>query len=397
MHTPHFLLAASLLVLAACHPAEHGHDHAHEGHDHKAEAAHHGHEGHDHEDEAAEVHADSDEIIVPADKARAAGVETAVVRPAPFRHVIPASGRLVAAQADETTVVASTSGIVGFRTVLTEGMAVRQGTPLISLSARALQGGAPAERARVDYEIARQNYERGQTLYEQRLLSEADYNALRQTYENARISHEAYAARQTSQGQAVAAPTNGYVKACLVGEGDYVEAGQPLLVLTQSRRLYLRADVPERHYAALRHVVAANFRTAYSPTVYCTDSLGGRLLSVGRTTGSEPFVPVVFELDNRGDLLPGSFATINLLGSERPSVLAIPRTALTEEQGLYFVYVQVDAEGYRKQEVRLGADNGREVEVLSGLHAGDRLVVRGAMHVKLAGASSAIPAHSHEH
>lgn len=387
----------SLVLFVACHSAEHRHDHDHEGHNHEAEATDHGHAGHDHDAAAAEASIHSDEIILPANKARAAGIETAIVAPTAFRQVIPVSGRIVAAQADETTVVASMSGIVSFRTALTEGMAVRQGTPLIGLSAQGLQDGDPAERARVDYEIALRNYEQGKTLYESRLLSEADFNALRQTYENARIGYEAFASRQTPQGQAVKAPMNGYVKTCLVSEGDYVEAGQPLLVLTQSRRLYLRADVPERHYAALRHVVAAHFRTAYAPQVHQTDSLNGRLLSIGRATGTEPFVPVVFEMDNRGDLLPGSYASIYLLGAERTGVLAIPRTALTEEQGIYFVYVQVDEEGYRKQEIRIGSDNGCEVEVLSGLHEGDRLVVNGAMHVKLAGASSAIPAHSHEH
>jgi hypothetical protein len=38
------------------------------------------------------------------------------------------------------------------------------------------------------------------------------------------------------------------------------------------------------------------------------------------------------------------------------NVLSLPRTALTEEQGLFFAYLQLDEEGYKKQEVTLGAD-----------------------------------------
>ena len=53
--------------------------------------------------------------------------------------------------------------------------------------------------------------------------------------------------------------------------------------------------------------------------------------------------------------------------------------------------------GYKKQEVTLGADNGKEVQILSGLKAGDKVVTKGAYQVKLASASNAIPAHSHEH
>ena len=83
--------------------------------------------------------------------------------------------------------------------------------------------------------------------------------------------------------------------------------------------------------------------------------------------------------------------------SEMPDVLALPVTALTEEQGLYFIYLQLDEEGYKKQEVTLGANDGKEVQILTGLKAGDRVVTKGAYQVKLASASNAIPAHSHEH
>ena len=79
------------------------------------------------------------------------------------------------------------------------------------------------------------------------------------------------------------------------------------------------------------------------------------------------------------------------------NVISLPRTALTEEQGLFFVYLQLDEEGYKKQEVTLGADNGQSVQILTGVKAGDPVVVSGAYQVKLASASNAIPAHSHEH
>ena len=62
-----------------------------------------------------------------------------------------------------------------------------------------------------------------------------------------------------------------------------------------------------------------------------------------------------------------------------------------------YVYVQIDEEGYRKQEVALGANNGKEVQIIKGLHPGDRVVTQGAYQVKMASASGAIPhGHSHE-
>ena len=62
-----------------------------------------------------------------------------------------------------------------------------------------------------------------------------------------------------------------------------------------------------------------------------------------------------------------------------------------------FIYLQLDEEGYKKQEVTIGADNGKSVQILTGVKAGDRVVTEGAYQVRLASASNAIPAHSHEH
>ena len=109
------------------------------------------------------------------------------------------------------------------------------------------------------------------------------------------------------------------------------------------------------------------------------------------------YVPVTFSFDNKGDMIPGSFVEIYLLSKTMEDVIVLPEEALTEEQGLYFIYLQKCAESYKKQEVKIGASNGKEVQILEGLHAGDRVVVKGAYHVKLASASNALPAHSHEH
>lgn len=61
------------------------------------------------------------------------------------------------------------------------------------------------------------------------------------------------------------------------------------------------------------------------------------------------YIPVTFEFDNRGDVIPGSFVGVYLLSEERQGVISLPVSAITEEQGLNFVYLQVDAECYRNR------------------------------------------------
>ncbi len=61
------------------------------------------------------------------------------------------------------------------------------------------------------------------------------------------------------------------------------------------------------------------------------------------------------------------------------------------------VYIKDSADCYRKQDVKTGETDGESVEILSGLKPGDNVVVEGAIQVKLASATSEIPAHSHSH
>lgn len=364
------------------------------------------HDGHDHEKEqeaeaaSKEEHAEhGDEIVWPEAHARAAGVRAEVIQPAPFAAVHKVSGTLLPVAGGEQQVVAPAAGVVRWSgNGFTEGVVVRAGQVVARLSARELTDGDPAEKARLELDAARREWERAQRLAADKLISDQQLEEARLRYNTARAAIAGTVGRLTKDGLQVVAPANGYVKQCLASSGEYVGVGQPLLVVTQTRRLQLRAEVPESDAAWLSAVRTARFRTASSGGVLTLDSLGGRLQSVGRSVAPGTFyLPVIFDFDNVGRLVPGSYAEVWLLETERPDVLAVPRQALTEEQGVYFVYVQEDADCYRKQEVTLGADDGLRVEILSGLHGGERVVTSGAIRVKLAGTSAAIPGHNHNH
>lgn len=399
-----FLLGSCTSKQAHTHE-EHAHEHethehhAHEAHEHEA----HEHEAHEHEAHAHEGHeheheGHGDEISLSDSKAHAAGVEVGVAQPTTFYQVIKCSGQILAAQGNESTVVASIAGVVKFNNKLTEGMKVGQGAALMTLSAKSIAAGDPVEKARVAYEVAKAEYERMEALVADKIVSAKAFAQAKEEYENARIAYEAVNKHNAVSGTTIQAPIGGYVKNLLVKEGDYVSVGQPLASITQDQRLSLRADVSERHYQALRTIESANFCTPYNNKVYELKALNGRLLSYGKSTsGNGNMIPVTFEFDNRGEAMPGSFVEVYLLGAPQEGVIALPIGALTEEQGSYYIYKQVHPERYMKQLVRLGASDGTRVQILSGLHAGEKVVMQGAYQVKLANTSHAIPGHSHEH
>lgn len=360
----------------------------------------HHHEGTEHEEGSEVEKADghSDEIVYKKAAAQAAGVVAETVGKGMFYGVIPASGKILSASDDETVVVANVSGIVHFSRNISVGMKTEKGSPVFLLSAEHLQDGDPAERASVAYKTAKNDYERAARLVKDKIISEKEFNAVKGLYEETRIAYQATAQNRSQNATAVKSPVDGYVKSCMVSEGDYVSVGQPLMRIVRNNKLYLQADVPARHYSAFGRIRSAKFRTSYGDSIYDTEKMNGRLLSYGRTMDdASGYVTVTFEMENTASLLSGSFADIYIQTDEEHEAVSVPLSAITEEQGVKFVYIQEDDDCYRKQEVRLGMSDGERTEILSGVNVGDRVVTQGAVRVKLAAAGNAIPAHTHNH
>ncbi len=368
-------------------------------------------DGHDHEAHPEEEHAETspakaeeaekeghaDEIIFPADRAREAGVVVAEVRPADFREVIKVSGMIDSPSTEEVSVSATGEGLISFPASLAEGMSVKQGALLCTLSTRELAGGDPLNLAKTDYDLSRKELERVEDLYARHLATNRDLQEARQAYETAKLAWQSLSTGHTDGGRGVTAPLSGYIKNIQVRAGEYVTQGQALFTVTRNQRLTLRARLPERYLGVLPGVVSANFRTAADTAVNRLDQLHGRLLATGKSVGADGYIPLTFEFDNQGHFIPGSQAEVYLLGASRKGVITLPREAVTEEEGVFFVYIRVDEEGYVKREVRLGASDGSRMEILSGLHPGEKVVMAGAYQLRLASASASIPSHSHSH
>lgn len=350
------------------------------------------HDDHDHEHEEAEGH-HAGEINLSEDQIKEIGLTTEEVAPGSFTSVMKVGGEVQSLQGDEQTVVATMAGVVRFADrSITEGTAVSASQTIATISAKGLQDGDQMAKARAAFESAQRELQRAEQLIADKVISQKDYEQARLNYETARATYQS-----GPTGQGVSAGQSGYVKQLLVNQGDFVAVGQPIAVISQNKRLQLRALVPESRYNQLQGVSSANFRMAYdSQTLHRLSDLNGRLLSAGRAADASGYVPVTFEFDNVGNILPGSYAEVYLLTSPREGVISVANSALTEEQGLYFVYVQIQPDAFLKRQVTLGATNGERTEVTSGLAVGEKVVTRGAVNVKLASASGSIPeAHHH--
>lgn len=366
------------------------HDHSHHG----AEGAEHEGEedGHGHESGHAGSH--EGEIVLDAHRAETLGVAVTEIQPGEFSTVLEVSGELTGNPSERATVAARSAGIVKLLPALTEGATVAAGQPLASVSAHGMAGGDSNEAAKIALDAAKRELDRLTPLAKDGIVTQRDFNAARQRYEEAKA---AASGAGNGAGSSAVAPRGGTVTSVLVRDGEFVDAGQPIAYISANNSLSLRADVPERYARFVTTVTDASFRTAYADDAEEISKYGGRLTGKpSAATSAGGYIPVYFQLKNDGSLVGGTFCTVYLRGTNREGVISVPVEAVTEQQGQNFVYILEHEDAYRKQPVTVGASDGRKIEIVAGLKGGEKVVTGGTTFVRLAETSGVVPeGHSH--
>lgn len=323
------------------------------------------------------------------------GVEIQKVAPSDFSEVLLVSGQIETKATDEVVAVATRGGILTLSPNINTGTSVSKGTAIASVNPSAVQGGDPSVSARASRNAAKRELDRLTPLHKEGVVSAETYNAALRSYEEAEA-----ALKTASQGSAsVVSPKSGVITQLLANSGEYVEAGQKIAVISGNTHLTLRADVPEKYIGRIPFVETANFRTSSSDDVLELAQLGGRLISnPGEAVAQKGYIPLYFVFNNDGRVAPGAFAEVYLKGSARHGVISVPKEAIVEISGNKCVYSKVSDGHYAKHVVSTGSSDGRNVEILSGLHSGESVVVKGAGIVRMAETSStAVPGHTHNH
>lgn len=377
--------------------ATHNHDHNHEGHNHNHDHDHahsqqpaaHSHEAHDHGDGA---------INFPIDQQKKIDFEVVEVVTEPLYQVIRTSAQIVPSQEGEKILTATTSGIVTFENKdLVQGLDVKAGQILFSIDNDEMADGSLAVRRQeieAEYEKAKAEYERKQALAEDKIISESELLDAKTEYLKAQKYYDNMLQNYPEGKTLHRATITGAISEILVPNNSYVEAGQAIMTLAQNDKLYLRADVQSKYYPVLKDIKTANVRTN-DGIVYTINELGGRLLSYGKTTDiNNPLIPVTFEIKNNGNLIPGSFVEIFITAESNKMGVMLPNSAIVEEMGIYCVFVQTCVDSFEKRIITKGVTDGSNTQILKGVKAGERVVSKGAVNVKLAQGSAALDPHA---
>ena len=204
----------------------------------------------------------------------------------PFGEVIKTTALVQPSQGNEIVVSARTAGIVQISANnLLEGKEVSNGQSLCSITGSNMADNNISVRfteAQNNYEKAKADYERAQELAKDKIVSEKDLIAAKNQYENSKAVYENLNKNFNAAGQTVTSPMSGFIKQVFVKNGTYVEAGQPLVTVSQNRTLTLTADLPMKYASVLGSVQSANLRTPSDNRTYTFEELNGKVLAYGK-------------------------------------------------------------------------------------------------------------------
>lgn len=359
------------------------------------------HEAHEAAEETMPHHPNS--VAFTKEKSWVTDFATAVVTTENIGGSIRAMALVEPTPLGERTLCATTPGRVSFLNAhLALGEKIGAGQSLFKVDATGIAEGDMKLRimeAQAEYDRAKRELDRMKELSKDKLTTAAELSKAQADFDTASARLSMLKKYFSGGGQTISAPISGYISKIEVTNGQWVEAGQPLATIASSSMLQLSAKVPSRYASDLNNISNIKLLSAVDHAPTDISALGGRIISRGAgVEAGSPMVPVVFEIDNKLGLIPGTYveSLIQFSGGER--MLAVPRSAIVEEMGSTFVFVQITPELFEKRAVTLGNSDGVYAQILSGLNENERIVSRGAPIVKLSQSAGALDPHAgHAH
>jgi cobalt-zinc-cadmium efflux system membrane fusion protein len=296
-----------------------------------------------------------------------------------------------------------------------QGTRVRKGQKLADLeSADIDQAEADYLKALADYEnalrssaaevkLAQQSYDRNKQLYEQKITAGKNLQSAEHDLEVAKAAAENSVngtkaaltaarrhllilglndatidalAKKTDLAATFSlnSPIDGIVVERNATVGASVGTDANLFKIIDLSRVWIDADVFEKDLPRVR----AGQEVKLKVTAFPESTFSGKVILINSVVDPETrTVKVRTEVPNPdGRLKPDMFANVQIVTDVNRAAISIPQSAVLNDEGKTIVFV-AEGDGYKKRQVQAGIQNNNRVEIVDGLTAGDRVVVKG--------------------
>jgi len=286
----------------------------------------------------------------------------------PVRETVQIVGSLTAR--DAITIVSeldSTVTAIGAK----EGQQVKKGDVLFRLEDVATASLlADAEAA---HTLAELSHKRNADLIKNNTISQQKYDEGEADLKSKKARLDL--ARHDHEKTVITSPFPGTAGEKSISVGQFVNRGQRLMDVVRTDPLDIVGGVPERYAAALSNGLHVEFTTdAYADKAFKASIwyVSPTLDSASRTVRIKAEVP-----NSEGLLKPGMFGNMAVILEERSDSLIIPEACI-QMQGSAMTVVRVNKAGRSEfAPVKTGKRSKGRIEILSGLNAGDLVVVEG--------------------
>lgn len=345
----------------------------------------------EHGEHASEAHPTGEDlVVVEHGMLRDLRVTTQAAESRPAGEAVTVLGELRVNEDTYAEVGTSISARVS-QVFAAPGDVVKAGQPLVELASPdvgRVRAALLTTQARL--ELAKQTVERRAALASEQIIPQRELQAAQAELAQAEAEHRAAretvsavgAGRGSGSNFTLAAPIAGTVIERTALRGRLVDAETPLFVVGELSKLWLVVHAFERD--ALRMQTGAVARVSFPALP--GQVANGILTRVGsRVDPTSRTVDVRLELENpTGILRPGMSATALVpIGSATENVVTVPVEALQRLPQGWCVFLPRAEEGvFQVRSVGRGRDLGGEVEIVSGLQKGERVVVDGAFLLK---------------
>ncbi len=306
------------------------------------------------------------------EKESVVNVKTALAEKMSINTTSPITGRVE--PIEEVSIVPLATGKITAVNV-DIGDKVAKGTTLFQIDGT--QFATTLNKAKEGLNVAKSSYDRISALYKEGAVSYQDYEKAQSTYLNEQQNYTA--ASDSYSNCTVTSPINGYVTSKNVAVGSIASSAAPAMTVADVSTLQINTNVSE--------YIVNDLKVGDTVDVYIStlgkDAYKGIIQAISPAPAAgELTYPIKISIsDDQGKIKAGMFAEIRIVSEEKKNTLCVPSDSVIMKNGTAVVVTLDKGNVPKYNEVTTGIDNGKYVEILSGIKEGDTIVISGQQYV----------------
>jgi membrane fusion protein, multidrug efflux system len=304
------------------------------------------------------------------DSAKSTDVNTYDVKPVRFTNYVELQGRIDAQ--DNVMAYPQSAGMIT-AIYAKAGQHVSKGQVLVQLDNNVLLQNIAQAEAQAN--LAQTVYQRQKNLWDQKIGTEVQYLQAKSNFEA--TQKQVSSLKQQANMYRITSPISGTIDQMDLKLGQAASPGATGIRIVNADNLKIKADVPESY--------VSNINQGDSVKVIipdANDSLITRVSFAAKVidAASRSF-GVEIKLPSRKNLRPNMTAVIKIANYTRKNAIVIPLNAVQKSEAGDYVFI-ADNNVAKRKNVKLGATYGGQIEILSGLASGDKLITAGGSEVE---------------